>query len=79
MQTENVSYRIDIEVQWGLQHKEVDVSDGKIQMKIAPLIHKFKSVAENITNKIWSSHQLDKFVFPKWNPVKVKTSKDYSF
>ena len=46
MQTENVSYRIDIEVQWGLQHKEVDVSDGKIQMKIAPLIHKFKSVAE---------------------------------
>ena len=77
MQTENVSYRIDIEVQWGLQHKEGDVSDGKIQMKIAPLIHKFKSVTENITNKIWSSHQLDKFVFPKWNPDKLKTCKGY--
>ena len=64
MQTENVSYRIDIEVQWGLQHKEGDVSDGK---------------NTNITNKIWSSHQLEKFVFPKWNPDKVKTCKGYGF
>ena len=29
VQTENVSYRIDIEVLWGLQHKEGDFSDGK--------------------------------------------------
>ena len=49
----------------------------KYKWKIAPLIHNFKSVAENIINEIWSSRQT--IVLLKRNPAKMKTCKGYGF
>ena len=50
----------------------------KYKWKIAPLIHNFKSVTENIIN-INMIFPPNNCVFLKWNPAEVKTCKGYDF